>query len=134
MASSSSLPASKAKAKRTVTPLPLSEIPQFPHRNLPAKKPNPRLRRVRLNVESGDNVRSLGRLLKEVLRQIPADQAKALAKCYVDGKSIIVAMAQSRFGVTSKTAFGCAASDAPLDLVFQRGPIPLPEPKGTRCN
>jgi hypothetical protein len=27
-----------------------------------------------------------------------------------------------------------AANDAPLDLVFQRGPIPLPEPKETRCN
>jgi len=94
-------------------------------------------RRVRVNVEVAPgeptDLHALGILFKEVLQQIPGDQTQKLRSAYRQGKTIVVAMAPSRFGMDKKTAFVCSVTSLPLQLIFApiAVEIELPEAQGT---
>jgi hypothetical protein len=86
----------------------------------PASLTNPKTRRVRCEVNPGrerlfhnpdPNVGRLAVLLKEVLQQIPDEQAKKLMDAYMNGDAIVVALAQNSRGSECKTAFQCAIGD-----------------------
>jgi hypothetical protein len=81
----------------------ISLVPKSP------RKTKTKTRRVRVSVdESSPGALRLAVLLKEVLQQIPDEDAKALMDAYVSGKAIVVAMAQNSGGSGCKTAFQCA--------------------------
>ncbi len=81
----------------------ISLVPKSP------RKTKTTTRRVRVSVdESSPGASRLAVPLKEVLQQIPDEDAKALMDAYVSGKAIVVAMAQSSGGSGCKTAFQCA--------------------------
>ncbi len=61
--------------------------------------------------ESSPGASRLAVLLKEVLQQIPEEQAKKLMDAYMNGKAIVVALAQNSCGSGCKTAFQCAIGD-----------------------
>jgi hypothetical protein len=50
-------------------------------------------------------------LFKEVLQEIPEEQATRLIQGYKQGKTIELFLGQSAFGAGRKTAFGCRVSD-----------------------
>jgi hypothetical protein len=87
------------------------------HATVPTpESPGNKDRRVRVEIgqrgrfedQEDRDASRLGILFKEVLQQIPGEQAKALVDAYMNGKAIVVAMGQSSGGPGSKTAFQCA--------------------------